>query len=261
MWCSLIWQGRISNQIIQGVIIMINLLKRLTKKAFNQLGMDVVRLSKSPAHSLLGLRNLPIKTVIDVGANTGQFAKMISRVFPKAHIYCFEPLPEPFAKLSKWAEQYGGGRVAVFNIALGQSEGEVEMLAHLDHSPSSSLLETTKACEMIYPFTQNQAKVKVKLTTLDKALSQYINSFTSDTLIKLDVQGYEDRVIKGGNETLRKARACILEINLDLLYENQADFKEILSLLYELGYRYAGNLDQSYAADGHVIFIDALFLK
>lgn len=239
---------------------MINFLKRLTKKAFNQIGVDIIRLSNSPAHSLLGLRNLPIKTVIDVGANTGQFAKMISGVFPKAHIYCFEPLPEPFTKLNKWAEQYEGG-VDVFNMALGQSEGEVEMWAHLDHSPSSSLLKTTEINETIYPFTQKQAKVKVKLTTLDKASSQYISSFTSDTLIKLDVQGYEDRVIKGGNETFRKARACILEINLDLLYENQAGFKEILFLLYELGYRYAGNLNQSYADDGHVIFIDAVFLK
>ena len=242
---------------------MISFLKRLIKKAFNQIGVDIIRLSNSPAHSLLGLRNLPIKTVIDVGANTGQFAKMISSVFPKAHIYCFEPLPEPFTKLKKWTEKNTGGRggCTVFNVALGQNEGEVEMLAHLDHSPSSSLLETTEVCETIYPFTQKQAKVKVKLTTLDKVSSQYINSFTSDTLIKLDVQGYEDRVIRGGTETFRKARACILEINLDSLYENQANFKEILSLLYELGYRYAGNLDQSYADDGHVIFIDALFLK
>jgi hypothetical protein len=64
-----------------------------------------------------------------------------------------------------------------------------------------------------------------------------------------------------GIETFRKARVCILEICLDKLYENQANFEAILSLLYGLGYRYAGNLDQTYADDGHVIFIDALFLK
>lgn len=239
---------------------MINFLKLLTKKAFNQVGVDIIMRSKSPSYSLLGLRNLPIKTVIDVGANAGQFAKMISSVFPNAQIYCFEPLPEPFTKLKKWAES-GGGRINIFNIALGDSEGELEMLSHLDHSPSSSFLKTTETCEMIYPFTQKQSGLKVKLTTLDKASSQFSNSFTSDILIKLDVQGYEDRVIKGGFETFRKARACILEVNLDLLYENQANFHEILSLLYGLGYRYAGNLNQEYAHDGHVIFIDALFLK
>jgi FkbM family methyltransferase len=210
------------------------LLKKLTKRAFNQVGLDIVRLSNNPTYSLLGLNNLPIETVIDVGANTGQFAKMISSIFPKAHIYCFEPLAEPFAKLNKWADQCRG-RVTVFNTALGESEHEVEMMAHLDHSPSSSFLKTTEICEAIYPFTQKQSAATVKLTTLDKALSQITNSFTPDILIKLDVQGYEDRVIKGGIEAFRKARACIIEINLDCLYENQADFQEILSLLYGLG--------------------------
>jgi hypothetical protein len=57
------------------------------------------------------------------------------------------------------------------------------------------------------------------------------------------------------------AKACILEVCLDKLYEGQAEFKGIIELLYELGFKYAGNLDQSYADDGHVTFIDAVFVK
>ena len=47
------------------------------------------------------------------------------------------------------------------------------------------------------------------------------------------------------------------------LYKNQTDFKEIIELLYSLGYKYAGagNLNQTYANEGHVIFIDAVFVK
>jgi hypothetical protein len=82
-----------------------------------------------------------------------------------------------------------------------------------------------------------------------------------DILIKLDVQGYEDRVIRGGMETFRKARACILEINLDQIYEKQADFRDLTDMLYGLGYRYVGNLDQTYGGDGHVIFIDSVFIR
>ncbi|HSW36366.1 MAG TPA: FkbM family methyltransferase [Candidatus Limnocylindrales bacterium] len=235
------------------------IVNRLIKKTLNQIGLDVIRLSKIPTHTFLGLRHLPIKTVIDVGANEGQFAKMISNIFPKAHIYCFEPIPVAYAKLNKWAEQRGG--VTIFNVALGESEGEADMLIHPAHSPSSSLLETTEICETIYPFTKQQVKTKVKLTTLDKALFQHVNSLAPDILVKLDVQGYEDRVIKGGEETFKTAKACILEVCLDQLYENQATFKDILSLLYKLGYQYSGNLDQAYADDGHTIFIDAVFSK
>ncbi|MDP2279688.1 MAG: hypothetical protein Q8K51_15875, partial [Nitrospirota bacterium] len=60
---------------------MKNFAKRVIKKLLNAIGFDVMRLNKSPQYSLLGLRALPIKTIIDVGANTGQFARMIERIF------------------------------------------------------------------------------------------------------------------------------------------------------------------------------------
>lgn len=136
------------------------------------------------------------------------------------------------------------------------------MVSHLDHSPSSSFLKTTNICETLYPFTKRQTFSSIKLTTLDKIIVDNLSPpLIPEILIKLDVQGYEDRVIRGGTETFRKARACILEINLDQLYENQATFKAILVLLDNLGYHYAGNLDQVYADDGHVIYIDAVFMK
>lgn len=78
---------------------MITITKRLVKKAFNLIGLDVNIRSKSPKYSLFGIRNLPINTIIDIGANTGQFAKEISKIFPKAKIFCFEPLPDAFKEL------------------------------------------------------------------------------------------------------------------------------------------------------------------
>ena len=239
---------------------MINLSKQFIRKIFNLIGVDIIRLSQSPKYSFLGLRHLPIRSIIDGGANTGQFARNIVTIFPKAHIYCFEPLPEPYEELRKWAEKQNG-RVTVFNVALGDSKGNVEMLCHLDHSPSSSLLKSTGLCQSLYPFTQKQSPVSIQLTTLDEWVKNLPNPLTPEILIKLDVQGYEDRVIKGGRETFKMAKACIIEVCLDKLYEGQANFKEITELLYSFGFKYAGNLDQSYANDGHVIYIDAVFAK
>ena len=207
----------------------------------------------------LGLKHLPIRSVIDVGANQGQFARKISAVFPDAHIYCFEPLPEPFDTLRLWADRQRGA-VTVFNVALGDREGTAEMFFHAEHSPSSSLLRSTAACETFYPFTIKQIPVSVAMTTLDRAFGPPF-SLTPDTLIKLDVQGYENRVISGGENTFRHARACIAEVCLDILYDKQAAFKDLVLLLVNLGYRYAGNVEQKYAKDGHVIYLDALFVK
>lgn len=240
---------------------MIRFLKMLTRKTFNLIGLDILRTSKSPTHSLLGLKNLAIRTIIDGGANTGQFARMISNIFTEAHIYCFEPLLEPFKELNQWAERQRNGKVKTFNLALGGGEGILEMFSHIEHSPSSSFLKTTKLCESFYPFTKKHVSIPVKLTTLDKWVKSLASPLKPEILIKLDVQGYEDRVIRGGQKTFGIAKACILEVSLDQLYEDQATFKDISSLLYEFGYRYAGNLNQTYADDGHVIYINAVFVK
>jgi FkbM family methyltransferase len=236
------------------------ILKRLIKAGLNQIGVDVSRRQKSPSLTLLGLRSMPIQTVIDVGANTGQFAKKASRVFPNATLYCFEPLPEPFRLLSTWA-QAQRGRVVPYNLALGERDGDVEMFLHKDHTSSSSLLTTTALAEQYYPFTKEQTRISVRQATLDGVFEKLSDKLSLEILVKVDVQGYEDRVIMGGSRLLTKASACILEVSLDTLYHGQSGFRELLTMLDDLGYRYGGNLDQTYAEDGHCVFLDAVFLK
>ena len=234
--------------------------KSIIKSTFRKFGLDIIRLNKNSEHLLLGMRNLPIRTITDVGANKGQFASIIQKVFPEANIYCFEPVGDAFKELDRWARSRNG-KVEAFNFALGDFEGEIEIFYHSEHSPSSSILKTTQVCESLYPVTKNQRSIKVQQTTLDKAVDNFNIPLTPEILIKLDVQGYEDRVIRGGKKIFDKAKACILEVCLDQLYNGQATFKEITELLCNIGFRYTGNLDQSYADDGHVIFIDTVFVK
>jgi FkbM family methyltransferase len=237
---------------------MKSIVKRLVKRAFNSVGVDIVRMQRSPRISLLGLRHYPFRSIIDIGANRGQFARYISTLFPDAHIYCFEPLPGAFRELSKWAKNE---KVTAVNFALGDREGTFELSEHIDHSLSSSFLRTTKLCETLYPITKRKKSIQVNITTLDKWIESLATPLIPEILIKLDVQGYEDRVLQGGRKTFNIAKACILEICLDKLYQDQATFKDIFFLLNDLGYHYAGNLAQHYADNGHIIYIDTIFEK
>lgn len=237
-----------------------SIVKNSIKAAFRAFGMDIVRRKNNPSLTLLGLRDLPFNTIIDVGANTGQFARKISIFFPNARLYCFEPLPEPFDALTSWARTEKG-RVTTFNLAIGEDESDVEMFLHEDHTPSSSLLATTELTNRHFPFTKSQKQILVRQTTLDTALAHVQSELSPNILIKLDVQGYEDRVIAGGRQIFEMATACILEVSLDSLYEGQAGFRELLALLDSLDFRYRGNLDQTYCEDGHCIFLDAVFVK
>jgi FkbM family methyltransferase len=234
--------------------------KKAIRTGFNLIGFDIARISQVPRLTFLGLKNLPIKTVIDVGANEGQFAQMISAIYTDAKIYSFEPLSDVYQKLLLWTDKTKG-RVSAFNVALGEEENTVAMHYHVDHDSSSSLLQTTQYNEDLFPQTGKQIGVSVKQTTLDNWMEEITDTLRPDILIKLDVQGYEDRVICGGKKLFTMAKACIIEINLAKLYHEQASFRDIFYLLDGLDYSYSGNLDQFCNNEGQVVYIDSLFIR
>jgi FkbM family methyltransferase len=229
----------------------------LSNQLFNFIGR---LLTPDWDRKLLGLSQLPIRSILDIGANEGQFCKTMRKIFPQSTIYAFEPLPDPFNRLETWTKTQKGRAIA-FNVALGDEVKTLEMKQHLYFHASSSMLNTTALCEKMYPMVRKQSAIAVQQSTLDRAIAHLLQPLAPDILIKLDVQGYEDRVIQGGIKVFQKARACIVEISLDKLYDQQTEFKDIFLLLNDLGYRYAGNLDQIRAKNGRVIYLNAVFLK
>src|SRR5687768_1393744 len=103
---------------------MLTPLRPLIKRLLWRLGYDLIRRQESPRATLLGLRTRHIRTIIDVGANSGQFAREIAPLFPAAQLHCFEPLPAPFAELDRWIAISGrNGRA--YNFALGDRSADV----------------------------------------------------------------------------------------------------------------------------------------
>jgi FkbM family methyltransferase len=235
--------------------------------ALGRFGWDLIRTYRQPWRSMLGLSHLtpPILTVIDVGANRGQFAEAALRCFPFARVISFEPLPGIFDDLAKLAD-LSQGRLLAVQSALGEEcgTGTTTMQMHLDWNPSSSLLPTTSNAEQVFPEQRRQRTLDVPITTLDEFFSENFTRherLDREILIKLDCQGFDDRVIRGGPRIFSQARACLVEINFDPFYAGQPSFLTIFELLSGHGMRYVGNLQQTYAQDGHVMFVDALFLR
>ena len=228
-------------------------------KVAASIGVHVSRLSKQPATTVLGLTSHPIDLIIDVGGNCGQFAQIARAKFPGAHIVSIEPLPEPFAQLETWAKQ--DGNTTVLNIGVGEADAVLSINLHVDHSPSSSMLPTLDGGLDIFPQMTRQQALEVPVRRLDDVLTEIGRAAGPNTLLKLDVQGFEEHVLRGAPNTLRQVSALMTEVSIDPMYEGQAEFFNLCQLAYAAGLRYAGNYSQYPANDGHVIFLDACFTR
>lgn len=197
------------------------------------------------------------KTVIDVGANVGQFAVASAKLFPGVTVYSFEPHPECLEKLKKNTLELGN--IHVYPIALGARSGEV--IFHLNaHSHSSSILPLGERHRRAFPRAREISTIKVPLSTLDHEMGSI--HLEPPLFIKLDVQGYEPQVLEGATETLKRVDFVLLETSFRPLYEGEKTFMEIARMMGQLGFEFLRPVDWlKDPQNGEVLQMDALFAK
>lgn len=234
---------------------IINHMNKL-RKIIQKTGFDIHRVRKG-ASKMDYLMHLNINTVLDIGANEGQFATEIRNILPQAHIYSFEPLKECFAHLQK--KFVDDKKFTAFNIALGAHTEEVSMHKNM-YTPSSSILEMADTHKELFPHTAQSQKEVIYIKRLDDHINDI--QLHPDILIKVDVQGFEDKVIQGGMSTFKKARAILIETSFVTLYSNQPLFADIYNILTDLGFTYQGSLQEKINTQtGAIISEDSLFLR
>ena len=108
----------------------------------------------------LWLRQLGIRTVLDIGAHAGGFATIIRGILPDAQIISFEPLEETFRELEALAAE--NPRHRALKLALGDAPGRVPMHKN-EFSPASSLLAVGDGMRELMPFAAKSEQELVEL--------------------------------------------------------------------------------------------------
>ena len=210
--------------------------------------------------NLLGLERRPIRTVIDIGAFDGDTAKFFRQQFPEATVHCFEPQPKQFQALRQWAETQDG-RVTCHTQALGETNGSA-ILQSYPHMPRyASMRPATDAWTAEYSRTRpiQAVPVEIDVRRLDDAAREL--SLVDEILVKIDTEGFEKEVLRGGMDVMARAAACIVEVSLEQRFSNQTHFRDLLDLLGTAGMHYVGNVHHGILPSGNVGFFDALFLR
>ena len=175
---------------------------------------------------------LALGTVVDIGANRGQFALCVRRLYPAATIFSFEPLQKP---AEKYAKLFGKDpRAHLFNKAIAAQAGSAAM--HVSRwDVSSSLLPFAQAQHDNFPFTEESRQEIVSVTTLADCLDR--DSIQGTALLKLDVQGYELTALQGCKNLLKRFKYVYVEASFIELYVGQALAADIIAYLFANGFR------------------------
>lgn len=214
-------------------------MKKVITKSLGLFGIGIYKIPKNEKGKYFPkyqkwMNNWKVNTIIDVGANTGQFAKEIKHIFPNASIFCIEPIPDVYKQLKDNLKKEK--QAVSFNLGLAQKDGEMEFYENA-FSQSSSVLKPD-GHEKYFPETKDYKKITVKTITADK-LFEDIN-LVPPILYKIDVQGFELQVLKGSEELLKKCDYIKIELSFVKLYENQALFNDVYQFLISRGFKLVG---------------------
>jgi FkbM family methyltransferase len=168
----------------------------------------------------------PGSILIDVGANFGYYSLSLAAYLNRdCRVFAAEPHPVTRARLER-------------NIALNSMENVISVIPFgLSDCPGTAYLtgclpENTGST---YVSADSSKGTPVRLITLDDMIST--NELTKLDFLKIDVEGYEERLLRGGERTLRELRPTLLiEIMPSNLERAGSSAQKIADLLYSHGY-------------------------
>ena len=191
-----------------------------------------------------------ISVIFDVGAHTGESALKFSFAFPKARIYCFEPVRATFEKLKRNLAGYK--KIICHNLAFGSSDGKATVYL-TERSTNNSLLRPEA-------FVGSES---VAVRTLDGFTAE--NQIGRIDLLKVDTEGFDLEVLKGARNMLsgRQIPFVITEIGFHPQDTTRALFDDVRAYLLALGYAVFGIYDQQpeWSGEKRLRFANACFCK
>lgn len=184
------------------------------------------------------LKQYKIDVVIDVGANEGQFAKLIRKYFD-GDIYSFEPVSSTFKLLE--ANSKSDHQWYVYNFALG-SENKMQNIHLSSHSVFNSLLKTNSYCEQHFGekvITFGEEIISIK--RMDSILRDLIPKIENKRiLLKMDTQGFDMNVFSGIGSYLNYVYAIQTELSLIPIYDEMPHWTKNVEIFEANGFHVTG---------------------
>lgn len=140
--------------------------------------------------------------VLDVGANVGIMTVHLAQKLPNTTVHAIEPLPDNLRVLKRVVGHFGLNRIRIHETAVGESNGEVEMI--LPHQGKTRMQGLSHVKHETITEWNDGEEFRVPLNKLDDLINgQYIQG------IKIDVENFEYYALKGGKRIIETNRPVI----------------------------------------------------
>jgi len=223
--------------------------------------IDVTRFTAAThplARRMRLLSDHQIDVVFDVGANTGQYATELRDLGYRGWIVSYEPLAAAHRELAATASRDAHWKA--IHAGLGPDPGPATI--HVaGNSQSSSLLPMLDAHLASAPESAVIGTETITLQTLAQALDEHA-SLGARPFVKIDAQGYEQRILASGGSALARVIGVQLEMSLVPLYDGEALMPTLLADLERLGF-VPMSLEPGYAdpRTGRLLQVDGVFFR
>ncbi len=171
----------------------------------------------------------PGDTVLDIGANIGLVSLWLSRlVGEQGQVHAFEPNPRLQAMLSEMFAHNRLSNVRLHPVALGAQDGALELRIPKVNAGAASFVrnQDVSDCEVIV----------APIRTLSGIVAE--QDIRQIRLIKIDVEGFEAEVFKGGLDVLERIRPEAILFELNETITGSVAEQPVMKILRECGYRF-----------------------
>ena len=190
--------------------------------------------------------------VFDVGAHTGETITRFRKLYKNCEIHSFEPQINSYQELKKFKDK----NTIINNFALGDENENKKFYINKNDSTSgfyrfskNNLIDKSDYCE------------NVQVKTLDQYVEE--KNIKNIDILKIDVQGYEDHVLRGATKTL-KNNIKMIEVEIIFIdyYEKKSSFYELENIIRPYGYELysisSPVLDEN---NDRIKWVDAIYMK
>jgi FkbM family methyltransferase len=158
--------------------------------------------------------------IIDVGAYEGNWTRLAKQVFPEAPVLMVEAQPSKLQILEKVRSQYHGVRIE--SAVLAEQAGRQIRFFEMETGSS------------YYPERSDAPRTETMM--ISRTLDQLTECLPEPLFLKIDVQGAELDVLRGGRQTLARCEVVQLETALLPYNEGAPDLQEVLSFMADSGF-------------------------